>query len=656
YVTGTIMASGLVANAKGMAPGSNVIGYDWNSDETEVIAAASNGMLISNHSYDLRERDVFGNPMLPNYFFGAYITESRTWDEIMFNAPYYLTVVAAGNSGNDNSVNGSPLNGNSSYDKLTGHATSKNNLVVANAQDASVTANGDLISAIINSTSSEGPTDELRIKPDITGNGTVVYSTHVLDDNQYYTQSGTSMASPNITGSLLLLQEHWYNLNSAYMKSATLKGLALHTADDLGSVGPDAIYGWGLMNTKKAAEIITSKGNESRVEELTLISGSTYTIIVNSDGINPLIASISWTDRPGTATTLLNSSTPVLVNDLDIRVSKSSTTFYPYRLQSVTSTGTGDNIVDPFERIDINGASGTYTITISHKGTLTGGSQDFSLIVSGIPSVEIAGSSLVCNSPTQTYLLLNNPSSSVSWQVSSNLQIVSYSNTQVTVQAVSNTSGNGSGFIKAITANTTVQKDVWVGTQIGDQVFFTNGVYEEGYFCSSHYNNVFTIYPNISGANYQYRLLKHPNFNVVYTSTVLTGNSHEVYYTPSPGWYDFEARIINSCGTSDWFGTELEYVDCSDIEGGGGEHRFDVYPNPSSSQINISFKNTSSEITPQNENITQLKLYDFVGNVLIENKSGSLKTLDVTAMKNGMYYLEITANGIKEIHRVIIEK
>lgn len=208
HVTGTIMASGVVANAKGMAPESNVVGYNWTSDKSEATTAASNGMIISNHSYGLAERDpVSGNPILPNYYFGGYIKVSRDWDEIMFNAPYYLMVVAAGNSGNDDTVNSAPINGLSGFDKLTGHSTSKNNLVVANAQDANVSSEGDLISAIIRSSSSEGPTDDLRIKPDITGNGTSVYSTNVGKDSEYYNTSGTSMASPNIAGSLLLLQE-----------------------------------------------------------------------------------------------------------------------------------------------------------------------------------------------------------------------------------------------------------------------------------------------------------------------------------------------------------------------------------------------------------------------------------------------------------------
>ena len=378
HVTGTIAASGVQANAKGMAPQSRVRGYMWNNDIAEATSAAANGMLLSNHSYGYR------SDMVPDYYFGAYIQESRDWDELMYDAPFYLMVVAAGNDGNNNSYNGSPLNGNSSYDKLTGHSTSKNNLVVANAQDANIDSNGNLVSVSINSSSSEGPTDDLRIKPDITGNGTSVTSTYDSSDSAYGTITGTSMASPNVTGTLLLLQQHYNNLYGSFMRAATLKGLALHTADDAGPAGPDAVYGWGLLNAKRAAETISAEGTSAKIEELTLNSGQTYEITVNADGINDLIASISWTDLPGTATTQTNSSTARLVNDLDIRVTQSGSTFYPYRLTSITSNGTGDNSVDPYERVNVANASGSYTITISHKGSLSSGSQNYSLILTGI--------------------------------------------------------------------------------------------------------------------------------------------------------------------------------------------------------------------------------------------------------------------------------
>ncbi len=398
HVTGTIVASGVQANAKGMAPHAMALTHDWNSDLSEATTEAANGMLISNHSYGFRAN------LIPDYYFGAYIADSRDWDNLMYNSPYYLMVVAAGNDGNDNSSNGAPLNNNSAYDKLSGHATAKNNMVVANGQDANVNTDGTLNSVNINSSSSEGPTDDLRIKPDITGNGTSVYSTYDNSDVAYNSISGTSMASPNVAGTLLLLQDHYNQVNGNFMRAATLKGLALHTADDAGVAGPDAVYGWGLLNAKVAAQVISDNGNTSRIEELTLSNGQTYEITVESDGVNPLVASISWTDPAGTANTgTVNLTTPVLVNDLDIRVTQDGSTFFPYLLTDVNSNTQGDNVVDPFERVNITGtSSGTYTITVSHKGTLAS-AQDYTLIVTGV-----SGTPVVCNATTPTGLNTTN--------------------------------------------------------------------------------------------------------------------------------------------------------------------------------------------------------------------------------------------------------
>ena len=413
HVTGTIIASGVDANAKGMAPQAKAIGYDWNSDLAEATTAAANGMLISNHSYGYAARNSAGQVQLPEYYFGGYIEDSRDWDEIMFNAPNYLMVVAAGNDGTDDTANSNPTGG-SGFDKLTGHSTSKNNLVVAAANDANVDANGNLISTTIATFSSEGPTDDFRIKPDIAGNGVSVYSTYESSNTEYASISGTSMASPNVAGSLILLQQHANNVNGSYLKAATLKGLALHTADDSGVTGPDAIFGWGLMNTKAAAEAITQNGNEAKIEELTLTSGQTYSITVDSDGINDLLASISWTDRAGTANTgTLNLTTPVLVNDLDIRVTQGATTSFPYELTGATTNAQQDNNVDPYERVDVSGASGTYTITVTNKGTLTGGSQNYSLIVTGL-----TGTPVICNATVPTNLGTTNVSdteATISW-------------------------------------------------------------------------------------------------------------------------------------------------------------------------------------------------------------------------------------------------
>lgn len=67
HVVGTIAASGVDPNAKGMAPQSTIKAYKWTQDLQEAILAASQGMLISNHSYG------FDNSTLPAYFFGSYM-------------------------------------------------------------------------------------------------------------------------------------------------------------------------------------------------------------------------------------------------------------------------------------------------------------------------------------------------------------------------------------------------------------------------------------------------------------------------------------------------------------------------------------------------------------------------------------------------------
>lgn len=415
HVTGTILAlpwNSTSAGVKGMATLATARTFNWDNDTSEALSEVLGGMLLSNHSYGVPIGS--GSSILPAWYIGAYTDAARSWDEIAYLSPYYLPVMSAGNDGGNNN-NPNPIAGG--YDKLTGNKTSKNTLIVANTNDAVINADGSLSSVTINTSSSQGPTDDRRIKPDISGNGTGLTSTISTSNTATASYSGTSMASPNVTGTLLLVQQHHKNLTNSFMKSATLRGLACHTADDAGNAGPDARFGWGLLNGKKAVETLTGNGLTSWVSENSLVQGQTFTMTVKSTGgaSNPLIASITWTDLPGTAnngTLGDNYAVPVLVNDLDIRVTKDgTTTFYPWRLQSSPSAlavRTGDNNVDNIEVVKIDTpTAGDYVITVTHKGTLVTGAQNYSLVVTGITSdfalISKSDDLIVCSNQDAVY-------------------------------------------------------------------------------------------------------------------------------------------------------------------------------------------------------------------------------------------------------------
>ena len=389
HVTGTMIASN-TTRYRGMAFQATAWTNDWTNDDAEMAARAAEGLLVSNHSYGMRSFDYNGQRLIDVYWFGKYSNDARNWDNIMFNAPYYLIVDAAGND-RYFSANGPNKGG---YDMLAGNSTNKNGITVAAVRK--VTSYTGPSSVVMSSFSNWGPTDDGRIKPEISSQGVSVGSCVSDSDSATDTYSGTSMAAPAVTGSLILLQQLYNETYGNYLRSATLKGLALHTAREAGShAGPDYAFGWGLMDTGAAAEAIVNNGLNSMIKEITLHQGETYsfTVDVDRNSTEPLMASICWTDPAGdiiigSPSFLLDNPTPALVNDLDIRVTDSNNnTTFPWKLDPANPSNQatkGDNVVDNFEKVQVNNASGTYTITISHKGNLRYNQQNVSIIVTGI--------------------------------------------------------------------------------------------------------------------------------------------------------------------------------------------------------------------------------------------------------------------------------
>ena len=308
-VAGIMIDKAINADARGMAYGlGGILSYDFYNDVAEMASASSN-LLFSNHSYvhicgwnyrntsnpDAPPRwEFWGGPNdAEDYNFGYYNSTCRNVDSIAFNAPFYTIVKAAGN----NRTSNGPAIGDSYWRR-----DSSGNWIQIAHRDASISSNDgyDIISIMGNaknmitvgavslipngysspsdvkleSYSSWGPSDDGRIKPDIVAPGENILTASSESDSSYNIFGATSAATPVVTGSLLLLQQLQYNLSKQFLRSATIKALVVHTANEAGvSPGPDYMFGWGLLNVAKASDVIRNQNYNHLLFERRLVGG-----------------------------------------------------------------------------------------------------------------------------------------------------------------------------------------------------------------------------------------------------------------------------------------------------------------------------------------------------------------------------------------------
>ncbi len=459
HVGGTMIAAGVQANAKGMAPVASVDSYDWNSDFTEMAqrgAATSNeagALYLSNHSYGYRsgwDYVAAGSPFRVWEWwgdgtsasaieadFGRYNTLSRDTDNVAFGAPYYLMFWSAGNERNNNPSTGETvaLSAGSStvvnydsalhpagdgvyrggFENVGYNGVAKNVMTVGSVLDAVTSGSRDASKASPSTFTSWGPTDDGRIKPDVVANGDGLYSALSGGDTSYGIFSGTSMAAPNATGTAALLIEEYRRLFGYNMRASTLKALMIHTATDRGHDGPDYKYGWGLVDGTSAVQVIRSQfadPGRQRMREVTLTSANRpYELAFTWDGVSPIRATLCWTDPPGTATATPDSRTPRLVNNLDLTlIGPGGETYFPFVMPFVGTWTTasmdlpatnGVNNVDNVEQIYLSAPaeSGTYRVRVNYQGTLANNQQTFSLLLDGAKPVTLVDTSLTITNP-----------------------------------------------------------------------------------------------------------------------------------------------------------------------------------------------------------------------------------------------------------------
>ena len=444
HVAGTIAAAGVDASAKGMAPSVSVDSYEWTSDKSEMTARGASypgeagKIYLSNHSYGIISGWNYTGLSSPRWTwygatpataasietdFGMYNSNARDTDSLAVSLPYYLILRSAGNDRADNPATGEAVSLTTStasavaydpavhpagdgvyrgggYENIGFDAVAKNALTVGSVADAVSGGVRQPANAAMEYYSSWGPTDDGRIKPDVVANGQNVYSTFSGADNAYGTYSGTSMATPNTTGSAALLVQWWDKLFPGHvMRASTLKALLIHTADDLGTPGPDYKYGWGLINVKAAADLVqayrNSPGTRRVIEDQITTAVTARSYRFTWDGSSPIRATLCWTDPAGALQSVSDSRTAALVNNLDLKINGPTGTLHqPYVMPFVGTwttanlsapATTGVNNTDNVEQVYVASPSvaGVYTAVVTYSGTLTNGAQNFSLILSG---------------------------------------------------------------------------------------------------------------------------------------------------------------------------------------------------------------------------------------------------------------------------------
>lgn len=408
HVAGTMVGNGsFQIAARGIAFDAYLWSNTWTNDITEMTDQAEQGLLVSNHSYGINNEAYLNDPG----HFGRYTNDSQEVDELTNEARFYLPVYAAGNDRQGVGFPPVPLNpSRSGRDLMSNETVAKNPVVVAAVNGiTNYVFNGYEINNVqLTNFSQGGPTDDFRVKPDISAKGFGVFSSNMPtanSANSYGSENGTSMAAPAVSGVFILWQQYFNqlwpnsNLNSVapgFMKAASVKALMAHTASEAGFFeGPDEDYGWGLINAQGGAQLMkdASEGT-AYFKELNLQNGTEFIMEVTIDGTQPLTATISWTDKEAESTTATNNSQSLLVNDLDLRIlTPGEVEAFPYSFNkswnSLYVTKDVDNDSDVIEKVVYydefmpNAAAGTYRIKVSHKGNLDLGNQDFTLAVSG---------------------------------------------------------------------------------------------------------------------------------------------------------------------------------------------------------------------------------------------------------------------------------
>ena len=338
HVAGTVFGAGnLNPIGQGMAPGAEVAYFNYFANGNYYLDGvdtqyANLGVRITQSSYS-------------NGTNAGYTALCRQMDEDAVQNPSLIHVFSAGNAGSN------------WYTITGGHKQGKNVIATAN-----VTWND-----VIAGSSSRGPAHDGRVKPDVSAVGTSVFST--VQDNQgnpsYDSYTGTSMASPGVSGVMALLyQAYKANNNGMDPDGGLMKAVLMNSADDIGNPGPDYYYGYGRINARRAISDI--EDNNILIDSVS--QGQTDTLVVSvPSNVSELRVMVFWTDPPANVL-----ASRALVNNLNFTLVRGGSSWQPWVLNSTSTATLSQNAVratdslNNAEQVTLdNPASGDYKVIVN---------------------------------------------------------------------------------------------------------------------------------------------------------------------------------------------------------------------------------------------------------------------------------------------------
>ena len=353
------MTSGIAVGAgnldptiRGMADGARIyihdigagsVGYDHIYQAPHYLDSL--GAIITSTSYSQGCND--------------YNAISQTGDQIVNDNPSLTLVFSAGNNAQGDCGYGA----GTPWGTITGGFKIGKNVIAVGNLDAY---------EVIDPSSSHGPADDGRVKPDICANGRDQLSTD--ENNTYQVGGGTSAACPSVAGTTAQLYQAYRELNSGSdPESPLIKATLLNTAEDIGNDGPDYSYGYGRINARRALQTLA---NRTYVLDSVGQGSSRNISITVPSGVRQLRVLLYWLDPAGDPSAAFQ-----LVNDLDLTLSHASIgILQPWILDPTPNASTiglpavrGADHLNNVEQVTLdNPSTGTFTASVSGNAVPSG--------------------------------------------------------------------------------------------------------------------------------------------------------------------------------------------------------------------------------------------------------------------------------------------